>query len=110
MNRPAKFGNRLYHTEQELGERQKEIEKQHENDLVGTGPPSHWGERPRRPCEQISTVVDPSDGQTPALVPDAVLGWPENPPQTTIQKPTRGKTSAITSARSTEAWSALYTR
>jgi hypothetical protein len=80
MNRPAKFGNRLYYTEQELSERQKQIEKQHENDLVetvapdarvGTGPPSHWGERARRPCEQTSLVVDPPDGQTPALVPEA---------------------------------------
>ena len=50
MNRPAKFGNRLYYTEQELADRQKQINTQHQNDLVdtvapdarvGTGPPSH---------------------------------------------------------------------
>jgi len=79
MNRPAKFGNRPYYTEQELAERGKQIEKQHENDLVetvaadarvGTGPPNHWGEHPRRPCKQTSLVIDP-DGQTPALLPEA---------------------------------------
>jgi hypothetical protein len=80
MNRPAQFGNRLYYTEQELAEKEKQIEKQHDNDLVdtiasdarvGTGPPSHWGERARRPCKQTSLVIDPPDGQTPALVPEA---------------------------------------
>src|SRR5690242_470550 len=54
MNRPANFGNRLYFTEQELAQRETQLEKQHENDLVetvavdarvGTGPPGHWGER-----------------------------------------------------------------
>jgi hypothetical protein len=81
MNRPATFGNRLYYTEQELAERQKLIEKRHETDLVetvapdahvGTGPPSHWGESARRPCRQTSLVVDPPDGHTPALVPEAL--------------------------------------
>jgi hypothetical protein len=80
MNRPAQFGNRLYYTEQELADRQKQLDKQHDTDLVdtvasdarvGTGPPSHWGERARRPCKQTSLVVDPPDGQTPALVPEA---------------------------------------
>lgn len=81
MNRPAKFGNRLYYTEQELAEGEKQIEKRHETDLVetvapnarvGTGPPGHWGESARRPCKQTSLVVDPPDGQTPALVPEAL--------------------------------------
>src|SRR4029077_16098734 len=76
MNRPANFGNRLYYTEQELADRKKLIDKRHEPDLgetvaqnarVGTGPPSHWGESARRPCKQTSLVVDPPDGQTPAL-------------------------------------------
>jgi hypothetical protein len=80
MNRPANFGNRLYYTEQELEDREKQIEKQHATDLVetvapdarvGTGPPGHWGERARRPCKQTSLVVDPPDGQTPALLPEA---------------------------------------
>jgi hypothetical protein len=81
MNRPANFGNRMYFTEQELAQRKSQLEKQHENDLVetvapdarvGTGPPSHWGERARRPCKQTSLVVDPPDGQTPALLPEAL--------------------------------------
>jgi hypothetical protein len=81
MNRPANFGNRMYYTEQELADREKQIEKRHETDLVetvtagarvGTGPPGHWGESARRPCKQTSLVVDPPDGQTPALVPEAV--------------------------------------
>jgi hypothetical protein len=81
MNRPANFGNRLYYTEQELADRQKQIDKRHETDLaetvtpgarVGTGPPNHWGESARRPCKQTSLVVDPPDGQTPALVPEAL--------------------------------------
>lgn len=80
MNRPAQFGNRLYYTEQELAERASRIEKQHETDSVetvaadarvGTGPPSHWGERARRPCKQTSLVIDPPNGQTPDLLPEA---------------------------------------
>jgi len=80
INRPANFGTRQYYTEQELADRQKQIDKRHETDLVetvaenarvGTGPPSHWGESARRPCKQTSLVVDPPDGQTPALVPEA---------------------------------------
>jgi len=80
MNRPAAFGNRLYFTEQELAQRQSQIEKQHETDLVetaaadgrvSTGPPNHWGERARRPCKQTSLVIDPPNGQTPDYLPEA---------------------------------------
>jgi len=80
MNRPAKFGDRLNYTEQELAENANQIAKQHETDLVdtvasgarvSTGPPAHWGERARRPCRQTSLVVDPPNGQTPELVPEA---------------------------------------
>jgi hypothetical protein len=80
MNRPANLGNRLYFTEQELAQRESQLEKQHETDLVdtvapdarvGTGPPGHWGERARRPCKQTSLVVDPPNGQTPDLLPEA---------------------------------------
>jgi hypothetical protein len=81
MDRPANFGSRQYYTEQELADREKQIEKRHETDLeetvapgarVGTGPPGHWGESARRPCRQTSLVVDPPDGRTPALVPEAL--------------------------------------
>jgi hypothetical protein len=80
MNRPARFGDRLYFTEQELAERTNQLAKQRETDLVdtvaassrvSTGPPAHWGERARRPCQQTSLVVDPPNGQTPELVPEA---------------------------------------
>ena len=80
MNRPANLGNRLYFTEQELAQRQSQLDKQHVNDLVetvasdarvGTGPPGHGGERARRPCKQTSLVVDPPNGQTPTLLPEA---------------------------------------
>jgi hypothetical protein len=80
MDRPAQYGSRQYYTEQELAEREKQIEKQHANDLaetvasdarVGTGPPNHWGEHPRRPCRQTSLVIDPANGQTPDLLPEA---------------------------------------
>src|SRR6516225_9780958 len=80
MNRPAELGDRLFYTEQELAQRQGQLEKQRENDLVetvapdarvGTGPPGHWGERARRPCKQTSLVVDPRNGQTPGLLAEA---------------------------------------
>ena len=80
LNRAANFGDRLYYTEQELAERQARIAKQQETDSqetvaesqrVGTGPPSHWGERARRPCRQTSLIVDPPNGRMPDLLPEA---------------------------------------
>jgi len=80
MNRPANFGDRGSYTEQELADRENRLTKQLQNDLVetvapdapvGTGPPGHWGERARRPCRQTSLVVDPPNGRTPDLLPEA---------------------------------------
>jgi hypothetical protein len=80
MNRPANLGDRAFYTEQELAQRESQLAKQHETDLkedvapdqrVGTGPPAHWGERARRPCKQTSLVVDPPNGRTPDLLPEA---------------------------------------
>ncbi len=80
MNRPANLGEKAYYTEQELAQRQSQLQKQQQNDQqefvasgqrVGTGPPSHWVERARRPCKQTSLVVDPPNGRVPALTPDA---------------------------------------
>src|SRR5215471_9778215 len=54
LNRQPQFGDRLYYTEQELAQRQGNLDRQLQNDLVetvapnqrvGTGPPGHWGER-----------------------------------------------------------------
>ncbi len=80
LNRPANFGERLNYTEQELVQRQDQLARQKQNDLqetvtpdqqVGTGPPGHWGERARRPCKQTSLIVDPPNGRTPDLLPEA---------------------------------------
>ena len=38
---------------------------------MGTGPPNHWGDRPKRPCKQTSLVVDPPDGRISDLLPEA---------------------------------------
>jgi hypothetical protein len=80
LNRPANFGDRAFYTEQELADRENRLKTQLQNDLVetvapnarvGTGPPGHWGERARRPCKQTSLVVDPPNGRTPDLLPEA---------------------------------------
>jgi hypothetical protein len=80
LNRPAQFGDRLYYTEQELADREKTLARQADNDKqefvakdarVGTGPPGHWGERARRPCKQTSLVMDPPNGRTPDVLPEA---------------------------------------
>jgi len=82
LQRPANFGTRLYFTEQELADRLKRLETQHENDLTETvaanqrvtqGPPGHWGERARRPCKQTSLIIDPPDGRLPEYLPEAKL-------------------------------------
>src|ERR1700757_4934614 len=74
MNRPVNLGDRLYYTEQELAQRQGRLSEQQQTDTeqfvasdqrVGTGPPSHWVERARRPCKQTSLVVDPPNGRVP---------------------------------------------
>src|SRR5262245_34768732 len=80
MNRPANFGDRLYYTEEELAQRETAIARQVQNDKqefvdanarVTTGPPGHWGERARRPCRQTSLVIDPPNGRTPDMLPEA---------------------------------------
>jgi hypothetical protein len=80
LNRPDKLGEKLYLSEEELAQRQNQLARQRDNDKqefvaadqrVGTGPPSHWGERARRPCKQSSLIVDPANGRMPELLPDA---------------------------------------
>lgn len=82
MNRPANFGDRLYYTEQELAQRQAALARAQANDLVETvnpnaatttGPPAHWRESARRPCRQTSLVIDPPNGRTPEMLPEAKL-------------------------------------
>lgn len=80
MNRAANLGEKRYFTDEEIAQREATIARQAQNDLVdtvapntraGTGPPGHWGERARRPCRQTSLVVDPPDGRTPEMLPEA---------------------------------------
>src|SRR6516225_3829737 len=80
LNRPANLGEKLYLTDEDLRKREEQLAKQRENDKkefvasdqrVGTGPPSHWGERARRPCKQTSLIMDPPNGRTPDLLPEA---------------------------------------
>jgi hypothetical protein len=80
LDRAPDFGERPFYTEEELSQREKQLETQQQTDLVaevgpnarvGTGPPGHWGERARRPCKQTSLVVDPPNGRTPDLLPEA---------------------------------------
>src|SRR5215471_7555048 len=80
LNRPANLGNKAFYTEQDLAQREGQLARQAEADSqefapadarVGTGPPSHWAERARRPCKQTSLVVDPPNGRTPDLLPEA---------------------------------------
>src|SRR3954467_2099251 len=67
MNRAANLGEKRYYTEQELAQREGQLARQAQADFqefapqdarIGTGPPSHWAERARRPCKQTSLVVD----------------------------------------------------
>lgn len=80
MQRPANVGDKLYLTEEELAQREAAIAKQAENDKqqyvaenarANINPPGHWGERARRPCKQTSLVIDPPNGRTPDLTPEA---------------------------------------
>jgi hypothetical protein len=76
LNRQAQYGNRLYFTDEEITARERNIQATAERDAeefatpggnVGQGPPSHWGERARRSPRQTSLIIEPENGQTPAL-------------------------------------------
>jgi hypothetical protein len=76
MNRQQQYGNRLYFTDQEIAARETTIQNTAQRDAeefanpngnVGTGPPGHWGERARRSPRQTSLIIEPENGQTPAL-------------------------------------------
>jgi hypothetical protein len=80
MQRPANLGDKLYLTDEELTQREAAIARQAENDKqqfvaanaqANVNPPGHWGERARRPCRQTSLVIDPPNGRTPDLTPEA---------------------------------------
>jgi hypothetical protein len=80
MQRPANLAEKLYLTDEELTQREAAIARQAENDKqqfvasnaqANVNPPGHWGERARRPCRQTSLVIDPPNGRTPDLTPEA---------------------------------------
>jgi hypothetical protein len=76
MERNAALGTRLYLTDEEMAARETTIQNTANNDRqefanpnanITTGPPSHWGERARRPPRQTSLIIQPEDGRRPAL-------------------------------------------
>ena len=80
LQRAPNFGDKLYLTDEELTQREAAIARQAENDKqqfvaanaqANVNPPGHWGERARRPCRQTSLIVDPPNGRTPDLTPEA---------------------------------------
>jgi hypothetical protein len=90
FERPKQYGTRLYLTDAEFTERQKEAEKQSGldnesfsvdnvkpeivalGDVGGvTSPPPSWLER-GEPSRQSSLLVDPPDGQMPPMTPDGL--------------------------------------
>ncbi len=88
LERPDKYGTRLFLSEAELKEREAEARKQEQLDVLdfditkpppeiealgdvgnGTSPPPHWLER-GKPSRQSSLVVDPPNGKVPPMTPD----------------------------------------
>ena len=90
FERLPQFGNRLYLTEAEFQQRQKDAEHQStldnesftvddiKQDVVAMGdvggptsPPPYWLER-GEPSRQSSLIVDPPDGRLPSMTPDGL--------------------------------------
>ena len=76
MQRRAEFGDRLFLTEDEYNERVEradqraanlEVEFESEDFRVGTGPPSTFNELFEGVARQTSLVIDPPNGQIPAV-------------------------------------------
>jgi hypothetical protein len=74
FERPPQFGNRLYLTDEEYAESERQLRRQLDADSqetispnarIGTGPPGHWTERASRASRQTSLVVEPGNGQVP---------------------------------------------
>jgi hypothetical protein len=80
FERPAQFGNRLFLTDEEYAQAERQLGRQLEADgvetvapgaRITTGPPAHWTERASRVSRQTSLVVEPADGRVP------VKAWAE---------------------------------
>jgi hypothetical protein len=76
VQRPASFGDRATLTEEEyaqkLAQKEKKIAADASEDKapLSFGPPSYWIEY-YKPGRQASLIVDPPDGRTPPLTPEA---------------------------------------
>ena len=79
MQRPASFGTRALLTDEELAQRERQVQSQLAADGeafskgsegVTINPPSYWQER-GKPNRQASLVVDPPDGRIPPMTPAA---------------------------------------
>jgi hypothetical protein len=67
FERPAQFGNRLYLTDQEFKDRQKDAEHQSELDNESFSVDNVKAEVVGEPSRQSSLVVDPADGHLPPM-------------------------------------------
>ena len=74
FERSPQFGNRLFLTDEEYAQSERQLERQLAADSeetissssrVSTGPPDHWTERASRASRQTSLVVVPEDGRVP---------------------------------------------
>ena len=74
FERPPQFGNRLFLTEEEYAQTQRQLERQLQADgqetsspgaRATTGPPDHWTERANQASRQTSLVVVPENGRVP---------------------------------------------
>src|SRR5688572_8160221 len=74
FERPAQYGNRLFLTDEEYAQTERQLQRQLEADSQetvssaarpSTGPPAHWTERASRVSRQTSLVVEPADGRVP---------------------------------------------
>lgn len=89
FERPRRYGNRKFLTDEEYAARAKENELISTSIQAGVTPhagywlqhdgvdyqpyPSNWSEYARRTSRQTSLIVDPEDGQLPPLTPQAML-------------------------------------
>ena len=69
MARPQNLGDRLYLNDEEFAARQKQIQQGVQNAENAVG--SFRGDFARRAFRQTSLMVDPPDGRTPAITPEA---------------------------------------
>jgi hypothetical protein len=88
FERPEQFGTRLYLTDEELADRERQAERQEAVDVLDfditnppeeivalgdvggvTSPPPHWLER-GVPSRQSSLIVSPADGRMPPMTPE----------------------------------------